>query len=128
MKHDLHILIVDDDVMIRECMTAFLEDEGFPVHTSASAEEALALIAAVNPAVCITDLRLEGMNGELFIRKAYELCPETHFMIHTGSAYVLTNELRAIGMDAADVLLKPVHDLALLAERIMEIAVREKPL
>lgn len=128
MKRDLHILIVDDDVMIRECMTAFLEDEGFPVHTAASAEEALALITAVKPAVCITDLRLPGMNGELFIRKAFEVCPATHFMIHTGSAYVLTNELRAIGMDAGDVLLKPVHDLALLAERIMRVAARGNPI
>lgn len=128
MKRDLHVLIVDDDVMIRECMTAFLEDEGFPVHTAASAEEALTLITAVKPAVCITDLRLPGMNGELFIQKAFEVCPATHFMIHTGSAYVLTNELRAIGMGAGDVLLKPVHDLALLAERIMSVAVRGNPL
>src|SRR5512133_3516441 len=126
MKRDLHILIVDDEVMIRECMTAFLEDEGLIVHTAASAEEALTSIAGLQPDVCITDLRLPGMNGELFIQKACELCPKTHFMIHTGSAYVLPKELRALGMDAGDVLLKPVHDLALLAERIMGIAVREK--
>lgn len=125
IKCDLHILIVDDDVMIRECMTAFLEDEGFPVHSSASAEDALASIVEVNPAVCITDLRLPGMGGELFIRTACGLCPDTHFMIHTGSAYVLTDELRAIGMNAGDVLLKPVHDLSLLAERIMELVARE---
>lgn len=128
MKRDLHILIVDDDVMIRECMTAFLEDEGFFVHTSASAEDALVSIVGVNPAVCITDLRLLGMNGELFIQKACRLCPKTHFMIHTGSAYVLADELRAIGMDAGDVLLKPIHDLSLLAKRIMENTARENPL
>ena len=124
MKRDIHILIVDDDAMIRDCMAAFLEDEGFPVHTADTAENALISIAAVKPAVCITDMRLPGMSGELFIRKAYEVCPETHFMIHTGSAYVLADELRAIGMDSDDVLLKPVHDLSLLAARVLDIAVR----
>jgi CheY-like chemotaxis protein len=122
MKRAIQILIVDDDEMIRECMTAFLEDEGFPVHTSASAEEALMSISALNPAVCITDMRLPGMSGELFIRKAIEICPQTHFMIHTGSAYVLTDELRAIGLDSDDVLLKPVHDLSLLTSRVLAIA------
>jgi DNA-binding NtrC family response regulator len=126
MKRDIHILIVDDDDMIRDCMTAFLEDECFTVHTSASAEEALMSIEAVNPAVCITDMRLPGMNGELFIQKAYGTCPNTHFMIHTGSAYVLADELRAIGMNSDDVLLKPVHDLSLLSERVMKIVFREQ--
>jgi len=124
MNHDTPILIVDDDAMIRDCMAAFLEDEGFPVHTADNAENALEMIAAVRPVVCITDMRLPGMNGELFIQMAHAVCPQSHFMIHTGSAYVLADELRALGMDSEDVLLKPIHDLSLLASRVMEIAAR----
>lgn len=122
MTHDIHILIVDDDSMIRDCMAAFLEDEGFPVHTAANAENALATITEVKPVVCITDMRLPGMSGELFIQKAHAICPQTHFMIHTGSAYVLADELRSLGMESEDVLLKPIHDLSLLAARVMELA------
>lgn len=124
MNHDTPILIVDDDAMIRDCMAAFLEDEGFPVHTADNAENALEMIAVVRPVVCITDMRLPGMNGELFIQKAHAVCPQSHFMIHTGSAYVLADELRALGMDSDDVLLKPIHDLSLLASRVTEIAAR----
>jgi DNA-binding NtrC family response regulator len=124
MKRGIHILIVDDDALIRDCMTAFLEDEGFTVHTSDSAEDALLSIVTVKPVLCITDMRLTGMNGELFIQKAHEVCPRTHFMIHTGSAYVLADELRSIGMNSDDVLLKPVHDLSRLTQRITEIAQR----
>jgi len=122
MKHEFRILIVDDDELIRDCMTAFLEDEGFQVHTAARAEDALLSIAAVNPVVCITDLQLPGMNGEEFIQKAVEICPAARFMIHTGSAYVLADELRAIGMNSDDVLLKPIHDLSLLARLIIKIS------
>lgn len=122
MTGRINVLIVDDDSMIRDCMAAFFEDEGFAVHTSSSAEDALRSLPEVNPAVCITDLRLPGMNGELFIQQASGRCPSAHFMIHTGSAYILSDELRALGMCADDVLLKPVHDLSLLASRVMRIA------
>lgn len=122
MKQDIRVLIVDDDAMIRECVAAFLEDEGFTVHTSSSAEEALLSIVQVDPVVCITDLRLPGMNGEHFIQHASCTSPGTHFMIHTGSAYILSDELRALGMSPDDVLLKPVHNLALLAARVSDIA------
>jgi DNA-binding NtrC family response regulator len=121
MKRNIHILIVDDDAMIRDCMTAFLEDEGFTVHVAASAEEALRSIVALKPAVCITDMRLPGMSGELFILNANSVCPGTHFMIHTGSAYILTDELREIGMAFDDVMLKPVHDLTMLSKRVVAI-------
>ncbi len=128
MKKDIHVLIVDDDTMICDCMVAFFEDEGFSVHSSDSAEAALAVLPSVKPDICITDLRLSGMNGEMFIRKAHSICPDAHYLIHTGSSYVLPNELRSLGMDSEDVLLKPVHDLVLLVKRLESRAVSGKSL
>lgn len=122
MKNNIRIMVVDDDSMIRECITAFLEDENFQVAAVSSAEEGLEKIAEVDPQVCITDLRLPGMNGESFIQSAHQLHPGTHFMIHTGSAYFLGDELREIGMTSDDVLLKPVHDLSRISGRIRAIA------
>ena len=40
---DIRVLLVDDEKMIRDCVSAYLEDEGFSVHCTASAEEALEL-------------------------------------------------------------------------------------
>jgi two-component system, OmpR family, response regulator len=122
VKSRLIVLLVDDDAIILECVTAFLEDEGFSVHTAMSAEDALGTIELIQPVVCITDLWLPGMNGEEFILQARQLSPKSHFMIHTGSDYLLPAALRAIGMNAHDVLLKPVHELSLLSERIRRIA------
>jgi DNA-binding NtrC family response regulator len=122
MKKDISVMVVDDDVMIRECIIAFLEDEDFLVSAASNAEEGLEMIAGINPAVCITDLRLPGMNGEMFIQKAHLLSAGTRFMIHTGSAYLLIDELKAIGMTSADILHKPVHDLTSISDRIRSIA------
>ncbi|MDD2899333.1 MAG: response regulator [Desulfuromonadaceae bacterium] len=119
---DISILLVDDEVMIRDCMAAYLEDEGFRVHGAASGEEALESIVSLSPDVCISDLRLPGMNGEEFISRAYALCPDTGYLLHTGTLYSLSDELRTIGMTTDDVLLKPVHNLSKLVTKIRHIA------
>ena len=119
---DIRVLLVDDDEMIRDCVTAYLEDEGFYVHAVASAEEALESIVSLRPAACISDMRLPGMNGDAFILKAHALCPDTGYLLHTGMMYLLSDELRAIGMTDDDVLQKPVHDLSLLVKRIKDLA------
>jgi DNA-binding response OmpR family regulator len=123
---DIRILLVDDDEMIRDCVGAYLEDEGFGVYSAASAEEALKSIAAISPAVCISDMRLPGMNGEEFISMAYTLVPATVYLLHTGMLYTLSDELRAIGMTPDDVLLKPIHDLSRLVNKIKHSAAGRK--
>lgn len=122
---DISVLLVDDDDMIRDCVTAYFEDEGFSVYRAASGENALNLMAQVRPLVCISDMRLPGMDGEAFIIAAHALCPATRFFLHTGMLYSLSEELRAIGMTVDDVLLKPVHDLAKLVAKIRSSAVTE---
>jgi DNA-binding response OmpR family regulator len=115
---EIRVLLVDDEKMICDCVSAYLEDEGFTVRSAFSGEEALEIIAAFCPAVCISDLNLPGMGGEEFIVKAHTLYPPTGFMLHTGMLYSLSDRLRAIGMTADDVLLKPVHDLSKLVKKI----------
>jgi len=125
---EIRVLLVDDEEMIRDCVSAYLEDEGFSVYCAASAEEALESIVSINPVVCISDLRLPGMDGEEFISRAYALSPFTGFMLHTGMMYILSDELRAIGMTADDVLLKPIHYLSSLVDKIKRVAAKGRPL
>ena len=118
---DITVLLVDDDEMIRDCVTAYLDDEGFTVHGADSGETGLELMVSFRPAVCISDMRLPGMNGEEFIVKAHTLCPATGYLLHTGMLYSLSDDLRAIGMTSDDVLLKPIHELSKLVNKIRHI-------
>jgi len=120
-KPEISILLVDDDDIIRSCICAYLEDEGFSVHSAVSGEEALEMIAGINPAICISDMRMPGMNGECFIRQAHLICPETGYLLHTGLDYPLSAELRAIGMTADDVLYKPIYELSIITKKINAI-------
>ncbi len=120
-KPEISILLVDDDDIIRSCICAYLEDEGFSVHSAVSGEEALEIIAGINPTVCISDMRLTGMNGECFIRQAHLICPATGYLLHTGLDYPLSDELRSIGMKPDDVLQKPIYELSLITKKINAI-------
>jgi CheY-like chemotaxis protein len=119
---DIKVLLVDDDELVRNCMVDYLEDEGFSVYCVASGADALECIVSIAPAVCISDMLLPGMNGEEFIIRAHVLCPATGYIIHTGMIYPLSDELRTIGMTPDDVLLKPIHDLSKLVNKIKHIA------
>ena len=58
-----HILVVDDEIGIRETLTGILEDEGFDVTTAASGEEALELAARHSPDLVMLDVWLPGIDG-----------------------------------------------------------------
>lgn len=121
---DISVLLVDDDEMVRECLSAYLEDEGFSIYSAASGEDALNSIADINPVVCISDMRLPGMNGDEFIRQAHLVSPVTRFLLHTGAQYLLSEDLTALGMKPSDVLLKPIYNLSTLVDKIRNIARR----
>jgi CheY-like chemotaxis protein len=56
------ILVVDDDVDVRESLAVVCENWGYEVATAADGDEALAFVAAFAPDVVVLDL---GLPGEL---------------------------------------------------------------
>ncbi|MCL4457510.1 MAG: sigma-54 dependent transcriptional regulator [Nitrospirae bacterium] len=57
------ILIVDDEINTLKVLSAILKKNGYDVHTSRSAEEALDRVPKVNPDAVISDFKLPGMSG-----------------------------------------------------------------
>lgn len=57
------LLLVDDDSDLLSLLTIRLSGAGYLVRQATSAEEALAILPVVHPALVITDLRMEGMDG-----------------------------------------------------------------
>lgn len=117
----IHVLLIEDDELVRECIVAFLEDEGFRVSARETGEEALDSILKDPPDVCLTDMRLKGMNGEEFIIAAHGLLPSIRFIIHTGGGYELSDRLREIGMTSDSLLRKPLMELSLLSRTIRSL-------
>ena len=57
------LLVVDDEVGIRESLSSILQDEGYQVESVASAEEALQRAAAGDVEVVLLDVWLPGIDG-----------------------------------------------------------------
>jgi DNA-binding response OmpR family regulator len=64
-----HVLVVDDDPMIRRTIGMFLNTEGYAVETAANGADALAHIARERPSVVLLDMRMPVMDGWTFVRE-----------------------------------------------------------
>ena len=58
-----HILVVDDDNLLRRSLSLQLEQAGYRSSTAANAEDALALARRDHPDVILLDIGLPGMDG-----------------------------------------------------------------
>jgi len=67
-----HILVVDDDTLLRRSLSLQLEQAGYHTSTAADAESALALAQLEQPDLIILDIGLPGMDGLEAIRHFQE--------------------------------------------------------
>jgi DNA-binding response OmpR family regulator len=67
-----HILLVDDDALMRRSLAYNLEQAGYRASTAASAEDALAMIRNNLPDLVLLDINLPGMDGLDALRRFKE--------------------------------------------------------
>ena len=76
-----HVLVVDDDVMIRNCMTEILNLEGFEVYSAVHGQDALDQLTSLPedhlPGCIILDLKMPVMDGVTFLSQIHSKYPET---------------------------------------------------
>lgn len=116
------VLVLDDEESIRQSIAAYFEDEGITVLQAASGEEGLKILNEQPVTAAVVDIRLPGMDGNSFMLQAGAMNPAMRFVVHTGSAdYVLPDAIKAIGVKAENVFIKPVHDLNVLINALKSL-------
>lgn len=78
------ILILEDEDLVRQSFSDFFEDNAWQVIQAKTSEQALALLDKVKVMVALVDIRLPGIDGNAFIRKALDKIQDTVFVICTG--------------------------------------------
>ncbi|MEY4577285.1 MAG: hypothetical protein RL701_1988 [Pseudomonadota bacterium] len=101
-----HVLIVDDDGILRETLAREARAWGFDVHVEGTAEGALALLRKLNIDVLVTDLRMHGLDGIDLIRAARDVSPETQALLMSAFATARDHQL-AVEHGTVRVLCKP---------------------
>jgi DNA-binding NarL/FixJ family response regulator len=81
------VLLVDDEPMFLEALTALLEQDGrIDIVGTASGEEAVELARERRPDVALVDLSLPGIDGFELTRKLVETQPAPRVVAVSGSA------------------------------------------
>src|SRR5438105_6237197 len=102
-----NILIVDDEVLIRETLAEYLGQEGFAVTTCADGESALDLAGGKRFDVALCDVQLPGIDGIELLERLLKISPQTHVLLITAYATV-ENAIQAFQRGAYDYLMKPI--------------------
>ncbi|MAJ28496.1 hypothetical protein CBD41_03700 [bacterium TMED181] len=103
------ILIVDDELSMREFLEIILTNEGYSVCCAESGEEALEILRSQGARVFIQDLRMGGLDGMELLQQAREVAPETPVLVMT--AYSTSDvALEAMRQGSFDFLRKPFQN------------------
>jgi signal transduction histidine kinase/CheY-like chemotaxis protein len=104
------VLIVDDEPANTELLEAFLEDEGYRLHSTNDPRDVLGLCQAIRPDLLLLDLHMPFLDGFSVMRQVRELTPEdVYFPVLVLTADVSdTMKERALAGGAKDFLLKPL--------------------
>jgi CheY-like chemotaxis protein len=101
------ILVVDDEVTIRDTIGQFLEGEGYEVAYSSNGMDALDQVSVRHPDVILLDLMMPGMNGREFITALREELKLTRIPILVMTGMHGLPPHQAIALGASDVVEKP---------------------
>jgi len=115
------LLIVDDELAIRDSIAWCLRTDGHEVRTAGSGEEAMATMAGQGFDLIVSDIIMPGLSGVDLLRNARALQPRTLVVLITAFATVET-AVEALREGASDYVLKPFKfdDLRLRVRRLLE--------
>jgi len=116
-----HVLVVDDDPLIRRQLAELYSSHGFKVETAAGAEAALAALSARSYSLVLLDLLLPGRDGASLLHEIRERWPAIDVIMVTGHGSI-RSAVEAMRQGAADYITKPFEseEILLATQRVLE--------
>jgi len=115
MERPDHILVVDDDLEIRELLTEYLEKNGFKVTAAADGRQMRAALAVAPIDLIVLDLMLPGEDGLVLCRDLRARGSEPMPILMLTARGEETDRIVGLEMGADDYLAKPFAARELLA-------------
>ena len=102
----IRILIVDDEAVVRESLSAWFREEGYEASVAPGGKEALQMLATSQYDVFLVDIKMPGMDGLELQRRIQESVPGSSIIIMTAYASV-DSAVEALKQGAHDYITKP---------------------
>lgn len=119
------VLVVDDEMIVRDSIQEWLLDEGFEAETAGSGDEAVKKLAEQEYGLMLLDVKMPGMDGVETLKRGKELRPEMPVMMMTAYATVET-AVEAMKFGARDYLMKP-FDPEIVVSLVKDLYEAAKP-
>ncbi len=118
----ISILVVDDEVSIRESLLGWLKRAGYQVETAADGLAALDKIRERHYDIMIIDVKMPEMDGLSLLKKLKESEADTAMLMMTAHGDI-HDAIEAIKLGAYDYLLKPfeLEELNFTIEKMVEM-------
>jgi len=100
------VLVVDDERNMLKVIQMVLEEVGYRVLTAERAEDAIGLLRDPDLDVVLSDLKMPGMSGEEFIRRARKERPDISIIVVTANASI-RSAIECVKAGANDYISKP---------------------
>jgi len=101
------LLIVDDELSVRDSLSKWFREEGYEVGTAENANDALTRLAEHSWDAALVDIKMHGTDGIELQRRMHEKNPDLMVIIMTGYASVET-AVTALKNGAYDYVTKPL--------------------
>lgn len=105
-RKEFRILVVDDELIVRDSLKDWLTEDGFQVDTAESGPDALEKLTKQSYHLMLLDIKMPDMDGVEVLKRAKEMRPEVAVVMMTAYATVET-AVEAMKMGALDYVLKP---------------------
>jgi DNA-binding response OmpR family regulator len=103
------ILIIDDDLAVRDTLIAILEERGYEVITAVNGQQGLAVFRRERPDLLVTDIVMPVKEGLQTIREIREEWPDMKIIAISGGSRTQRHDFLEIArqLGAWDVVVKP---------------------
>ena len=124
------VLIVDDELLIRELLSSALTQEGYACHQAANVDQAFLVLGAEPIDLVISDIMMPGRSGVELLRDLKEIDPDIAILMITGLTDTNT-AMECIHLGADDYIAKPfsMNRVVLTVKNLLErrsLAIEQK--
>ncbi|MCX5892556.1 MAG: sigma-54 dependent transcriptional regulator [Deltaproteobacteria bacterium] len=118
----IKILVVDDELSIRESLSGWLQQDGYQVETATGGPMALTKTKEIHYDIMLIDVKMPEMDGLTLLKKVKEGDPDTAIVMMTAHG-AIQDAVEAMKFGAYDYLLKPfdLEELSLTIEKLVQM-------